>query len=226
MGLGASGRDRSRGFRRSATCGSGQSGAGDATCGRQALAGRTACSVARLLRPLRGRIHRLHDLHCHVLAEPRSQHGRDHGVLGRARCDLGCQRLSLGGADLEAAWGARTCGPSGGCHRCPPLAPAASQDPAIAGLTVAFALGQCLGPILFGVLSDGPAGLSVGLNLSVALLLAGLFVALAQRYLETPTWPEAVVLESSTLVRRDGCAPPEAPCLRRDRRVQPAHGRR
>jgi len=71
---------------------------------------------------------------------------------------------------------------------------------AIAGLAVAFALGQCLGSIPSGVLSDGPAVLSVGLNLSVALLLAGSFVAFAQRHRETPTWPEAAVLESSTLV--------------------------
>ena len=59
--------------------------------------------------------------------------------------------------------------------------------PAIAGLTVAFAVGQCLGPVLAGVLSDGPAGLSVGLALSVGMLLAGSVVALAQRHHETPS---------------------------------------
>jgi predicted MFS family arabinose efflux permease len=58
--------------------------------------------------------------------------------------------------------------------------------PAIAGLTAAFAVGQCLGPVLAGVLSDGPAGLSVGLALSVGVLLAGAVVALTQRHCETP----------------------------------------
>jgi predicted MFS family arabinose efflux permease len=71
---------------------------------------------------------------------------------------------------------------------------------AIAGLTVAFALGQCLGPVLSGVLSDGSAGLSVGLSLSVGLLLAGSFVALAQRDHETPTCPEAVMLDRLTAI--------------------------
>ena len=58
--------------------------------------------------------------------------------------------------------------------------------PAIAGLTVAFAVGQCLGPVLAGVLSDGPAGLSVGLALSVGVLLAGAVAALTQQHCETP----------------------------------------
>ena len=59
--------------------------------------------------------------------------------------------------------------------------------PAIAGLTVAFALGQCLGPVLAGVLSDGPAGLSIGLTLSVGVLVAGALIALTQRDYEGPT---------------------------------------
>ena len=62
--------------------------------------------------------------------------------------------------------------------------------PAIAGLTVAFALGQCLGPVLAGVFSDGPAGLRVGLALSVGVLLAGSVVSLAQRHHETPNAAE------------------------------------
>ena len=58
--------------------------------------------------------------------------------------------------------------------------------PAIAGLTVAFAVGQCVGPVLAGVLSDGPAGLSVGLALSVGVLLAGAVAALTQQHCEAP----------------------------------------
>ncbi|MGH9307673.1 MAG: YbfB/YjiJ family MFS transporter, partial [Acidimicrobiales bacterium] len=53
--------------------------------------------------------------------------------------------------------------------------------PAIAVLTVAFGIGQSLGPVLAGVLSDGPSGVRAGLELSVALLAGALIVALGQR---------------------------------------------
>ena len=53
--------------------------------------------------------------------------------------------------------------------------------PAIAGLTVAFAAGQCLGPVLSGILSSGSAGLQEGLALSPVLLAVAGLVALAQR---------------------------------------------
>ena len=52
--------------------------------------------------------------------------------------------------------------------------------PAIATLTVGFALGQCAGPIMAGVLSDGAAGVRAGLTLSAAILAAGSLLALAQ----------------------------------------------
>lgn len=51
---------------------------------------------------------------------------------------------------------------------------------AIAALTIAFALGQCLGPVLAGVLSDGPSGVRAGLILSAATLAAGALLALTQ----------------------------------------------
>lgn len=70
--------------------------------------------------------------------------------------------------------------------------------PAIAGLTVAFALGQCLGPVLAGVLSDTSAGLSVGLTLSVGVLLAGAVVALTQKHYEIPTPSVVVTADPST----------------------------
>ncbi|HUZ25519.1 MAG TPA: YbfB/YjiJ family MFS transporter [Streptosporangiaceae bacterium] len=72
--------------------------------------------------------------------------------------------------------------------------------PAIAGLTVAFAVGQCLGPVLAGVLSDGPAGLIVGLALSVGVLLAGAVVALTQRHCETPGHSVAAIADPPTTV--------------------------
>jgi predicted MFS family arabinose efflux permease len=54
--------------------------------------------------------------------------------------------------------------------------------PAIGTLTVAFAAGQCFGPVLAGALSDGPAGLRLGLALSAGVLAAGAVIALAQRH--------------------------------------------
>ena len=56
---------------------------------------------------------------------------------------------------------------------------------AIAALTVAFALGQCLGPVLAGVISDGPSGVRAGLMLSVVILAAGALLAIAQPLRET-----------------------------------------
>ncbi|MGH7921394.1 MAG: YbfB/YjiJ family MFS transporter [Candidatus Dormibacteraceae bacterium] len=52
---------------------------------------------------------------------------------------------------------------------------------AIALLTVGFGIGQCVGPVLAGALSDGPRGVRTGIALSVLLLVAGAVVSLAQR---------------------------------------------
>lgn len=51
----------------------------------------------------------------------------------------------------------------------------------IAALTVVFAIGQCIGPLLSGVLADRSGGVRLGLALSAGLLLLGAFVALGQR---------------------------------------------
>lgn len=59
--------------------------------------------------------------------------------------------------------------------------------PAIGVLTVAFALGQTLGPVFAGTLSEGPTGLTLGLEVSVALLLTAALVALLHRHHDTPT---------------------------------------
>jgi len=51
---------------------------------------------------------------------------------------------------------------------------------AIGGLTVAFAAGQCVGPVLAGVLSDHASGVRGGLATSAIVLAVGAAVALAQ----------------------------------------------
>jgi predicted MFS family arabinose efflux permease len=55
-------------------------------------------------------------------------------------------------------------------------APPEAWTKAIAALTVAFGIGQCVGPILSGYLSDGPEGVRTGLNVSAAVLLASAVV--------------------------------------------------
>jgi predicted MFS family arabinose efflux permease len=51
---------------------------------------------------------------------------------------------------------------------------------AIATLTIAFGLGQCIGPVLSGALSDGPAGVRAGLWLSVGILAVAVIAAAFQ----------------------------------------------
>ena len=55
--------------------------------------------------------------------------------------------------------------------------------PAIGTLTVAFAVGQCIGPVLAGALSDSASGLRLGLSVSAGTLALGALVALTQRHL-------------------------------------------
>lgn len=59
--------------------------------------------------------------------------------------------------------------------------PAGSWTRVIGALTVAFALGQCLGPILAGVLSDSATGLRAGMLVSVTLLAGAAVISLSQR---------------------------------------------
>lgn len=51
---------------------------------------------------------------------------------------------------------------------------------AIAALTIAFGLGQCIGPILSGALADGASGVRSGLWLSVGILIVASIVAAFQ----------------------------------------------
>jgi predicted MFS family arabinose efflux permease len=52
---------------------------------------------------------------------------------------------------------------------------------AIAALTVVFAIGQCIGPWLSGVVSDSSYGVAGGLLLSGGVLAAAALIALLQR---------------------------------------------
>jgi predicted MFS family arabinose efflux permease len=51
----------------------------------------------------------------------------------------------------------------------------------VAALTVAFALGQCIGPAATGLVADYAGGLSTGLALATGVLALGSLLALAQR---------------------------------------------
>jgi len=59
--------------------------------------------------------------------------------------------------------------------------PPSSWTRVIGALTVAFALGQCLGPVAAGALSDSASGLRAGMLLSAALLACAGAVSLRQR---------------------------------------------
>ena len=60
-------------------------------------------------------------------------------------------------------------------------APPEAWTRAIAALTVAFGIGQCIGPLLSGYLSDGPNGVRAGLQISAAILLAAAVLISFQR---------------------------------------------
>lgn len=62
---------------------------------------------------------------------------------------------------------------------------------AIASLTTVFALGQCLGPVLAGVLSDGPGGVRTGLTIGVVLLVVAAMGALLQPEVDRDSVAEA-----------------------------------
>ena len=59
--------------------------------------------------------------------------------------------------------------------------PAYAWSAGIAALTTTFAVGQCLGPIVSGILSDRSGGLEAGLTLSAGMLIVAVLAALTQR---------------------------------------------
>lgn len=65
-----------------------------------------------------------------------------------------------------------------GCAR--EVLPQRHWTSALATLIATFALGQCIGPILAGALSDGPTGVRAALLIGAALLLAAITVTTAQ----------------------------------------------
>jgi MFS family permease len=58
---------------------------------------------------------------------------------------------------------------------------------ALAVLTVGFALGQCLGPVLSGLVSDAGGGLTAGLSVSAGVLALAAVVGLLQRVPPAPS---------------------------------------
>ncbi|MDH6129544.1 YbfB/YjiJ family MFS transporter [Kitasatospora sp. GP82] len=83
--------------------------------------------------------------------------------------------LLFGSAFLSVITAVTTCARDSLPERC--------WTAAIAGLTTVFALGQCLGPLLAGTLSDGPSGTTAGLAIGAVLLAVAAVTALAQRTL-------------------------------------------
>jgi MFS family permease len=59
--------------------------------------------------------------------------------------------------------------------------PSAQWTAAVAILTTGFALGQCIGPVLSGLLADTADGVRSGMLLSVAVLVLASAVALTHR---------------------------------------------
>jgi MFS family permease len=66
--------------------------------------------------------------------------------------------------------------------------PPAAWPTAIAAMTTAFGVGQILGPIVTGAITDAMGSLSYALNVSAAMLAVGAVLAAFQRRLvQTPT---------------------------------------
>jgi predicted MFS family arabinose efflux permease len=64
--------------------------------------------------------------------------------------------------------------------------PPAAWPNAIAAMTIAFGVGQILGPIVTGAITDAMGSLSYALNVSAAMLAVGAVLAAFQRRLSKP----------------------------------------
>jgi predicted MFS family arabinose efflux permease len=65
--------------------------------------------------------------------------------------------------------------------------PPASWPTAIAAMTISFGIGQTLGPIVVGAITDAVGSLSFALNVSAAMLAAGVILSAFQKKLEPPS---------------------------------------
>ncbi|WMT75224.1 YbfB/YjiJ family MFS transporter [Bradyrhizobium sp. Ash2021] len=65
--------------------------------------------------------------------------------------------------------------------------PPASWPTAIAAMTISFGIGQTLGPIAVGAITDAVGSLSFALNVSAAMLAAGAILSAFQKKLEPPS---------------------------------------
>jgi predicted MFS family arabinose efflux permease len=62
--------------------------------------------------------------------------------------------------------------------------PPAAWPTAIAAMTISFGIGQTLGPIVVGAITDAMGSLSYALNVSAAMLAAGAILSAFQRPLQ------------------------------------------
>jgi predicted MFS family arabinose efflux permease len=110
---------------------------------------------------------------------------------------------SLGGALISAVvFGASfMAGPTAATVLARRMLPAHGWATGIAMLTVAFSVGQAIGPLVAGVLSDGSGGIAAGLWLSVGLLAAAALTALVQRDPRAALAPSSVVAGAGTTSR-------------------------
>ena len=65
--------------------------------------------------------------------------------------------------------------------------PPSAWPSGVGAMTFAFALGQTIGPVLSGAITDATGSLTVGLQASAALLALGAVVAASQRDTIAPT---------------------------------------
>jgi MFS family permease len=80
--------------------------------------------------------------------------------------------------------------------------PPAVWPKAIAMMTIAFGLGQTLGPIATGAITDAVGSLSYALNISTAVLVAGVIACMAHAAIRSKNEGKAVPPEPTPISRR------------------------
>ena len=69
-------------------------------------------------------------------------------------------------------------------------------------MTIAFGLGQTLGPIATGAITDAVGSLSYALNISTAVLVAGVIACMAHAAIRSKNEGKAVPPEPTPISRR------------------------